>query len=487
MSRLTHHTHSQPIEDVRFGCAVQRTKWLPMAVIVAVIVVASSMGSAAVLTVGDHGTYSEIHDAVVAALGAGSTEIRVEQGTYVEHVYVTSSYVSDQIEITGGWDAAFATRSTDASLTVIDGSAVANQVIGITMAGGSLLVDGFTITNGVAPGGAGIRAEPTGGWITVSNNRIIGNTASWSGAGVYIRQESGNSRFSLTDNLISGNTVENTAGGSASGGGLVISASDDAAFEAKGNRIIDNTCIAPASTVFGCGVYIGINSSEPSSFSDNLIKGNRTMTAAGTEVFGAGGDIGSGSHGSEVLFMRRNIWIDNRDLGSQEGYHVRAIFQQSHPLVFSDSVIAGGPMIGLGVWSSNVSPVRLTNLTVFDHEGTGVYINTAASLTSLYNTIVYDSPTLTDVPGTVATGGNLLGVDPLFVNPINWDCHLREGSPALDSGENSPPWGLGQLDADGNPRVVNGVVDIGAYEGVATLLEDGFESGTTSAWSMVVP
>jgi hypothetical protein len=35
--------------------------------------------------------------------------------------------------------------------------------------------------------------------------------------------------------------------------------------------------------------------------------------------------------------------------------------------------------------------------------------------------------------------------------------------------------------------VIDGVVDVGAYEGVAPLFDDGFESGDTSAWSMVVP
>ena len=96
---------------------------------------------------------------------------------------------------------------------------------------------------------------------------------------------------------------------------------------------------------------------------------------------------------------------------------------------------------------------------------------------------------LPDLSGTsVTTGGNLLGIDPLFFGPTYWDCHLRSRSPALNAGDNSPPGGLGPTDADGNPRVLGGVVDVGAYEGVFTLLfEDGFESGDTSGWSLTVP
>lgn len=134
-----------------------------------------------------------------------------------------------------------------------------------------------------------------------------------------------------------------------------------------------------------------------------------------------------------------------------------------------------------------MSPVRLTNLTVFDHAASGVFINTAASLTSLYNTIVFESPTLTDVPRHRRDEREPLGVDPLFVSSSTWDCHPREGSPAFDLGDNSPPGGLGSMDADGNARVINSTVDIGAYEGVATLFADDFELGDTSEWDSVVP
>lgn len=93
-----------------------------------------------------------------------------------------------------------------------------------------------------------------------------------------------------------------------------------------------------------------------------------------------------------------------------------------------------------------------------------------------------------DAPFTnVTTGSNLLGIDPLFVSPAMWDCRLRTGSPALNEGDNSPPGGLGQTDLDGNPRVFDIVVDIGAYEWVAALFEDGFEFGDTSGWTVVMP
>jgi hypothetical protein len=60
------------------------------------------------------------------------------------------------------------------------------------------------------------------------------------------------------------------------------------------------------------------------------------------------------------------------------------------------------------------------------------------------------------------------------------DLHLQDGSPALDNGDNSLlPLDLTDLDSDGDtsepipydldmlPRVMNGTVDMGAYEGGA--------------------
>jgi PKD repeat protein len=58
---------------------------------------------------------------------------------------------------------------------------------------------------------------------------------------------------------------------------------------------------------------------------------------------------------------------------------------------------------------------------------------------------------------------NLNNVDPLFVDPANGDFHLQATSPCINAGDNSAP-GLPATDMDGNPRIANGTVDMGAYE-----------------------
>jgi len=60
--------------------------------------------------------------------------------------------------------------------------------------------------------------------------------------------------------------------------------------------------------------------------------------------------------------------------------------------------------------------------------------------------------------------GPLYGVDPLYVDGDGADYHLKGTSTLINAGTNAPPMGLPELDYEGNLRIANGVVDVGAYE-----------------------
>jgi len=102
--------------------------------------------------------------------------------------------------------------------------------------------------------------------------------------------------------------------------------------------------------------------------------------------------------------------------------------------------------------------------------GGGVYGGTGAWL---YNSIVFFN--------SAPTGPNLLGAtcdyccttpavagddnitnDPAFVDITTGDFHLQPNSPCINAGNNS--FITTSTDLDGNPRIVNGTVDMGAYE-----------------------
>ena len=88
------------------------------------------------------------------------------------------------------------------------------------------------------------------------------------------------------------------------------------------------------------------------------------------------------------------------------------------------------------------------------------------------------------IDGGFAGSGNI-SADPLFVNPALHDYHLRAGSPCRDAGDRTMlPHDKYNLDGDNNTveslprdldlhrRIVNGQVDMGAYEWQRTCLPD---------------
>ena len=106
----------------------------------------------------------------------------------------------------------------------------------------------------------------------------------------------------------------------------------------------------------------------------------------------------------------------------------------------------------------------LTNCTMVSN-------NTSAAWSStLYNCISYFNPggnysggtmnfcCTTPDPGGI---GNIAS-DPLFVDLAGGNLRLQSNSPCINAGNNS--YVTTSTDLDGNPRIVNGTVDMGAYE-----------------------
>lgn len=123
-------------------------------------------------------------------------------------------------------------------------------------------------------------------------------------------------------------------------------------------------------------------------------------------------------------------------------------------------------------WVNNIgvaNPAIQSNNTAIDNTSYGGYVNR--------NVIWANNLTFNGTPGAAsvridgangpvsATNGNILGVNPLFVDPARGNFNLQPGSPALNVG--SSQFGLAATDLDGGPRVV-GTVDLGALEADVT-------------------
>ncbi len=97
-----------------------------------------------------------------------------------------------------------------------------------------------------------------------------------------------------------------------------------------------------------------------------------------------------------------------------------------------------------------------------------LYYNTATSYPNYNMATSYPyfaaTPNLTNccTTPTPSSGIGNITNDPVFVNLTNGDFHLQSTSPCINSGNNA--YVASSTDLDGNPRIVGGTVDIGAYE-----------------------
>jgi hypothetical protein len=262
--------------------------------------------------------------------------------------------------------------------------------------------------------------------------------------------------------------------GVARGGGAQLLTSETGRATIRGARFVGNQ-IAGGVQRTGAGLRLAAEGSSEIVLEDSLFSGN--FGAAWTN--GAALSAYALEDGSVAL--ARLAVFDNR---LQPGDDSRQIylrtFTSGGSIRFTDSWIAGG---GDGLRAELESGAgQFLHLTATGHEAIGLSLESFGGATlSLANSIAWNN-TVANLVGNATQVSNLVGVDPLFVDPLNGDFRLGATSPALDSGHASPPGGLGSYDADHAPRVAGAAPDRGAFER-GGLFADGFESADTSAWS----
>lgn len=433
---------------------------------------------ASIFTVGPSGSYATLQSALNDATGAtGDNEVRVRAGTYAERISTGSLLLAGKsVTVTGGWDASFTSRQPDPATTVLDGEGT-GPVLDLAPAGGTLVIDGFTIRNGHHDlFGGGVHGDViTSGELILQNN-VIEDSSSLDGGGVFVGAD-GTGSIVVTHNTIRNNTA------TARGGGLSVRALGDSTFSVTENRIEGNRIeCCSINSGSGAGVFVKLQERPVVDFSDNLIQGNES--SGSDPIQGDGGALwlffGCNPTPPEqlectnaTLTARRNRWIDNTSTntaGFRDHVSLRAESGGELPatLAFTDSIVSGGSGVGVAFLALAWSTLHMTNLTVVDHPSTGILQRgfQAGATATLYNTIAYANAPPNVTAASALTGANLVGVDPIFVDAASGDLGVQPGSPAIDTGENAPPGGLGPFDVEGTARVVDGTVNVGAVERV---------------------
>ena len=361
----------------------------------------------------------------------------------------------------------------------------------------SATLSGCTITNNAAQNGGGVE------YGTLTDCAITGNRASSSGGGTY--------SATLTGCTISGNTAS-SGGGSYSGTLTDCLITDNICTSSGGGSnsgTLSNCTLSGNTARYGGGSYGG-------DLTDCTITNNTSSSSGGgssggtlrrCRIFGNAAPSGGGSNGGTLRVCRISRNTANYGGGANGGtlidceisynfatnsgggfYHYSSTTCKIGNSSFIGNSAAtgggscGGALTGCVLTGNHATSngggaqaATLDNGTVFGNSATAkgggthnsplnnciVWGNTAAEFPAHYGAVCRYS-CLDGELRTEDNGGGNIYDNPLFVNAVNEDFHLQEGSPCIDAGTNG--LATAETDFDGNPRIVGGRVDMGAYE-----------------------
>jgi len=363
--------------------------------------------------------------------------IRVASGLYDQGEYIKEG---QSFRVRMNKPLALFAEHPDPAMTVIRGNATIDKPICGIYAGSNTYIRGFTITNGVADTnivwvsrGGGIRAEAD----AVVSNCIIRNNSSYYGGGIYggsvynstiihnIGSQGGGAYTSILYHCFISTNYARTRGGGA-----------------EGSRLYQCTISTNIARQFGGGVAFSF--AENCVFTDNI-------TTQGIFVVDSGGGIYRGTAVNSTFTGNRStdggaaarsslyncVLIRNHAARNGGGAHVGSVYNCT--IVHNTSVSSGAGTQGAIIWSSIVISNTATSGA---HNYSGTNVNNSCI-----------SPLL--------AGKNNTTNNPQFVGTN--DFRLRASSPCVDKGLNQP-WMSNVKDINGNTRVINSIVDMGAHE-----------------------
>jgi len=224
------------------------------------------------------------------------------------------------------------------------------------------------------------------------------------------------------------------------------------------NPMIINCMFTRNAAGNGGGIYGGSPAITCCTFSDNHAYG-------GGALFNCGGPItncimldNSAEQGGGIVYEGCDATLTNclfaRNSANEGGAISCALdgnstFMNCTIVQNSASLNAGGIFVGPG------SDMMITNSIIWQNSaevGAQIYLF-GGSVCIAYS----------DVEGGYAGEGNI-SADPLFVDVDGGDHHLLPGSPCVDAGDPCYVGEPDETDLDGNPRIVSGMVDMGARE-----------------------
>ena len=357
-------------------------------------------------------------DFIVVSNGTYNTGGRVVYGSLTNRVVINKAVTVQSLNGPG--------------VTVIQGKRTpVNSVMRCVYMTNNAVLIGFTLTNGATQTAGDVFKEQSGGGVfcesvsaVVSNCAIGGNSANIYGGGV------------SSGTLNNCTLIRNTA--VQAGGGAYSSA-------------LNNCTLSGNSSTSGGGACYG-------TLNNCLVNGNSARDPLGARVGDGGGTYSCTLTNCTLMNNSARVSGGGASWGSLFGC-----------LIVGNTALQGG----------GAAPNLLVNCTVVGNSapsdggvggglGGGILGGTAVNSILIHNTDTFGAPNYDDAtlsfccPAPDPGGTGNITNDPAFVNEAGGNYRLNTNSPCINSGSNAAA--PGGADLDGNPRIVGGTVDIGAYE-----------------------
>lgn len=414
--------------------------------------------------------------------------IRVAAGTYTELLEIDGKNIS----LTG------AGASGD-TISKITGTGLDGTVISVLDCSGNVSISGFEITEGNAidenfPNGGGISIKSSAD-VHIDNCFFHDNNTTWCwgsdnnpvrpsgyGGGLYVT----NSTVSISQCDFEYNTADY-------GGGIDV----DSESELGPSFIEIDRCSFDHNRAYESGyggaIYMDIELPTPSPDTISITDCSITYNSAGQDggaIYCQGYDDDStASFKIESCYFNNNFIEEGKNSAGGAIY----LYNISATILNCSFFNNNGQDRGGAIYLYDVSLANIYNCTFFNNVvikddeqdqgwGHGICAYNSSSVikncimggtsnewdadatqqNQIYGGLTFDVSN-SDIEGGY-TGSNNIKSDPLFVNPVNGDLHLKDDSPCIDVGADTSADGVTD-DIDGDPRTPGpGSYDIGADE-----------------------
>lgn len=394
--------------------------------------------------------YTSITDAL--AIAQNNEEIWIAEGVYTPHASDRSASFTVNvpgIKIYGGFEGTetqLSDRIIGAHETILSGDLLANDDNIISYTNSTRVDNSYTVVNILAD-----NIELNG--LTISGGHANGA----SGSATEARYGGGIHKSASTRNLTIKNckvikNVSKEAGGAISSGfGATAGTSS---LTINGSEFSENL------SAIGGAIYSASTGTSTVSYfiSNSVFSKNKVGDINGAATGYAGSSMWLRAYNNSSTMISNIVnctFVDNVDEGTASGMNnmsrvtlaLTKNTSANHTATLSNSIFWNNK----GLSNAVARPI-------------GGFIESMIPSMTIKNSI--DETNFTGVTLS-GTSGNNSSSNPLFTNLSNGDYTLSNGSPAIDSGDNSSV--IGVSDLLGMQRIYNSTVDMGAYEYGATL------------------